>query len=179
MLCQPWLKKKKKSLPVWREPVNSLRRYWANFNISRLHRFLQPLILSNKVFLWGESEVFANRKRRKKKKETKKRGSFWGETSVSVYGAGCLTTRGELALSAWVRRYSSQCRCKSNRALRKRCLPGRSSSSSVATDKLLLHTCSNPAMVHLGILSPEAIATSRTMPREAGLAMPAHQWISM
>lgn len=62
-LSRPRLKKKeKKSLPVWREPVNSLRRYWANFNISRLHRFLQPLILSNKVFLWGEPEVFANKK---------------------------------------------------------------------------------------------------------------------
>lgn len=71
------IKKKKKSLPVWREPVNSLRRYWANFNISRLHRFLQPLILSNKVFLWGQPEVFANKK-------TPKRQSLRGKFCLSL-----------------------------------------------------------------------------------------------
>lgn len=71
--------KEKQSLPVWREPVISLRRYWANFMISRLHRFLQPLILSNKVFLWEEPGTFADRGNRS-----------WQQTSEAV---GSLATR--------------------------------------------------------------------------------------
>lgn len=37
----------------------SLSRYWANFSISRLHRFLQPLILSNTESPGEEPEDFA------------------------------------------------------------------------------------------------------------------------
>lgn len=53
--------KEKRSLPVWREPVISLRRYWANLMISRLHRFLQPLILGNNVSSEESQETFADR----------------------------------------------------------------------------------------------------------------------
>lgn len=166
--------KKKKSLPVWREPVNSLRRYWANFNISRLHRFLQPLILSNKVFLWGEPEVFANKK---------KKDSLWGETSVSVYVTGCLTTPVELAVSAWIRNSPK----KLEKPDTDRTVTGRWErvASQYGHQVLLWQQigCRFTLVVtHCGSAqhpSPGAIATSQTIQTEAGPAMPAHQWISM
>lgn len=38
----------------------SLSRYWANFSISRLHRFLQPLIVGGTVFLPEGPQHFAD-----------------------------------------------------------------------------------------------------------------------